>query len=274
MVPALVLVVAALLSLQPVMLSFISHPVFAQGAAAPAAAAPLLDYDTFKTRVQPILLATRSGNARCAACHARGAGSYLEPLPAGSTTFTEDQSRRNFDRVSRLVVPGEPLKSILLTNPLDTEAGGSSWHEGGKHWHSQNDPEWQTLAAWVRTRPVAPPAPPAPALNYETFKTRVQPILTATRSGNARCAACHARGAGSYLEPLPAGSTTFTEDQSRRNFERVSRLVVPKEPLKSILLTNPLDSDAGGTPWHEGGKHWHSQNDPEWQTLAAWVRGS
>ena len=48
------------------------------------------------------------------------------------------------------MVPGDPLKSILLTNPLDTEAGGSPWHEGGKHWHSQTDPEWQTLAAWVR----------------------------------------------------------------------------------------------------------------------------
>ena len=175
--------------------------------------------------------------------------------------------------MSRLVVPGEPLKSILLTNPLDTEAGGTPWHEGGKHWHSQNDPEWQTLAAWVRTRPAAPPAPATPRLNYETFKARVQPILLATRTGNARCAACHARG-GSYLEPLPAGSATYSEDQSRRNFDRVSRLVVPGEPLKSILLTNPLDTEAGGSAWHEGGKHWHSQNDPEWQALAAWVRGS
>src|SRR5580765_198205 len=118
--------------------------------------------------------------------------------------------------------------------------------------------------------------PPAPALDYEVFKTKVQPIFLAARTanGNARCAACHSRGAGAYLEPLPPGSTTWTEDQSRRNFDRVSRLVVPGEPLKSILLINPLDTEAGGTPWHEGGKHWHSQNDAEWQTLAAWVRGS
>jgi hypothetical protein len=242
--------------------------------------APALDYEVFKTKVQPIFLAARTanGNARCAACHSRGAGAYLEPLPAGSTTWTEDQSRRNFDRVSRLVVPGEPLKSILLTNPLATEAGGSSWHEGGKHWMSQNDPEWQTLAAWVSTKPAAPAAAASavPRLNYEVFRTKVQPIFLAARTanGNARCAACHSRGAGAYLEPLPPGSTTWTEDQSRRNFDRVSRLVVPGEPLKSILLINPLDTEAGGTPWHEGGKHWHSQNDAEWQTLAAWVRGS
>ena len=78
MVPALVLVVAALLSLPSVMASFISPPVFAQ-AAAPAAAAPLLDYETFKTRVQPILLATRTGSARCAACHARAAAVTWSP---------------------------------------------------------------------------------------------------------------------------------------------------------------------------------------------------
>ena len=244
----------------------------AQGTPAP----PALDYEVFKAKVQPILAAPRAGNARCSACHTRGGGGYLEPLPPGGTTWTEDQSRRNFDRVSRLVVPGEPLKSILLLNPLDSEAGGTPWHEGGKHWHSQRDPEWQTLAAWVSTKPAAPAAPAsaAPRLNYDTFKAKVQPILAAPRAGNARCAACHTRGAGGYLEPLPPGGTTWTEDQSRRNFDRVSRLVVPGDPLKSILLLNPLDTGAGGTPWHEGGKHWHSQNDAEWQTLAAWVRGS
>ena len=110
-----------------------------------------LDYDVFKTRVQPILMSPRKGNARCIACHSRGGGNaYLEPLAPGSTTYTEEQSRRNFERIQRLVVPGEPLKSVLLTNPLAEDAGGSHWHGGGKHWHSQNDAEWQTLASWVR----------------------------------------------------------------------------------------------------------------------------
>lgn len=117
------------------------------GSAAPA----MLDYEVFKTRVQPILLSPRKGNARCSACHATGGGnSYLETLPPGSTTFTEEQTRRNFERVQRLVTPGDPMKSILLTNPLAQEAGGSHWHGGGKHWQSQSDAEWQTLAAWVR----------------------------------------------------------------------------------------------------------------------------
>jgi hypothetical protein len=256
-----------------------------------------LDFEIFRNRVQPILTSPRKGNARCTACHSRGGGnSYLEPLSPGSSAYTEEQSRRNFDRIQRLVVPGEPLKSVLLVNPLAEEAGGSHWHGGGKHWQSQNDPEWQVLAAWVRagsagagrTTPAAPGSPSAvsppstassPAttsrLNFDVFKNRVQPILTSPRKGNARCTACHSRGGGnSYLEPLSPGSSAYTDEQSRRNFERVQRLVVPGEPLKSLLLINPLAEEAGGSHWHGGGKHWQSQNDPEWQVLAAWVRGS
>lgn len=149
MARALVLVTAVFVS-WPVAWLAIPRPLFAQGTGASTPATSLLDYDVYKTRVQPILTSPRKGNARCTACHTRGGGSYLEPLPPGSEAYTEEQSRRNFERVSRLVVPGDPLKSVLLTNPLDTEAGGSHWHGGGKHWHSQDDPEWQTLAAWVR----------------------------------------------------------------------------------------------------------------------------
>lgn len=126
-------------------------PLLAQQAGSSAATTSSLDFEVFKARVQPILMTPRKGNARCIACHSRGGGnSYLEPLAPGSTTYTEEQTRRNFERVQRLVVPGEPLKSLLLTNPLAEEAGGSHWHGGGKHWESQDNPEWQTLAAWVR----------------------------------------------------------------------------------------------------------------------------
>jgi len=249
-----------------------------------------LDYETFKTRVQPILMAARKGNARCLSCHSRGGGNtYLEPLAPGATTYTEEQTRRNFERVQKLVVPGEPLKSILLTNPLAEEAGGSHWHGGGKHWPSQENAEWRTLAEWVRSPSpgaavaasappaAAAPAPAAPAsrLDFTVYRTKVEPILMASRKGNARCLSCHSRGGGNaYLEPLPEGTSSYTEEQSRRNFERVSKLVTPGDPLKSILLTNPLAEEAGGSHWHGGGKHWQSQSHPEWQTLAAWVKGA
>jgi hypothetical protein len=268
-------------------------PASAPPPAASALPASPLDYEVFRTRVQPILASARKGNARCISCHSRGGGnSYLEPLTPGSSTYTEEQTRRNFERIQRLVVPGEPLESVLLVNPLAEEAGGSHWHGGGKHWQSQNDPEWQILANWVRSAktsatvtivdgaPVAarPPAPTyAPsAFDFNVYRTKVEPILTAARKGNARCIACHSRGGGNaYLEPLAPGTASYSEEQSRRNFERITgRLVVPGQPLKSPLLMNPLAEEAGGSHWHGGGKHWQSQDHPEWQTLATWVRGA
>ena len=109
-----------------------------------------LDYQFFKDRVQPVFLKKRPGNARCIVCHNRGAATYLQPLAPGSTTWDEDQSRKNFEAVKRYVVPGNPLKSKLLMHPLAEEAGGDDFHGGGHHWKSQDDPEWQTMAAWVR----------------------------------------------------------------------------------------------------------------------------
>ena len=112
-------------------------------------AAPSLDYTYFKDKVQPILLKKRPGHARCVTCHEHGS----PPLPAlepGASTWSEEQSRRNFEIWKLFVVPGQPLKSPLLLHPLAGAAGGDRFHAGGKHWKSQNDPEWQTLAAWVR----------------------------------------------------------------------------------------------------------------------------
>ena len=107
-----------------------------------------LDFEFFKSKVQPIFLAKRPGHARCISCHASGTPLRLQPLSAGSTTWNDEESRKNFDAVRRFVVPGS-AKSRLLIHPLAEQAGGDFFHNGGKHWDSQNDPEWQTLKAWV-----------------------------------------------------------------------------------------------------------------------------
>jgi len=112
------------------------------------AAAPSLDYEFFKTRVQPIFLAERAGHARCIACHGSGTPLRLQPLDAGRTAWTEEESRKNFDAVRRMVVPGS-LKSRLLMHPLAEADGGDFYHNGGKHWASRQDAEWLTLKAWV-----------------------------------------------------------------------------------------------------------------------------
>ncbi len=112
------------------------------------------------------------------------------------------------------------------------------------------------------------------SLNYEFFKTKVQPILLAKRPGHARCVACHAvKNTAFRLQPLSPGSATWNEQESRKNFEAVQRVVVPGN-LESILLIHPLTEQAGGDFFHSGGKHFDSQNDPAWQTLKAWVLGA
>ena len=118
----------------------------AQGQAAPPR--PSLDYEYFKAKIQPIFLAKRTGHARCVVCHSAGTPMRLQALDPGAATWTEDESRKNFDVVRREVAPGS-LKSKLLVHPLAEAAGGDFFHNGGKHFNSQNDAEWQTLRNWV-----------------------------------------------------------------------------------------------------------------------------
>lgn len=112
-------------------------------------ALPELDFLFFKERVQPIFLAKRTGHARCVTCHTHRSPP-LQELSPGATTWDNEQSRQNFDAWKLFVVPGKPLESSVLRHPLAQEAGGDAFHAGGKHFNSQGDPEWQTLAAWVR----------------------------------------------------------------------------------------------------------------------------
>ena len=124
------------------------NPALSAQAASSSAAPASLDYEFFKVRVQPIFLAKRPGHARCIACHGSGTPLRLQPLSPGSTGWNEEETRKNFDAVRRVVVPNS-LKSRLLVHPLTEEAGGDFYHSGGKHWSSQGDVEWQTLKAWV-----------------------------------------------------------------------------------------------------------------------------
>jgi hypothetical protein len=112
--------------------------------------ASTLDYAYFKSKVQPLLVEKRPGHARCSTCHSRSTAFRLQELPRGRTAYTEEESRKNFDAASRMVLPGVPLKSRLLVMPLAHEAGGTEFHPGGKHWTSQDDPEWKILADWVK----------------------------------------------------------------------------------------------------------------------------
>ena len=117
-----------------------------------ATQAPALDYNAFKTRVQPIFLAKHDGFARCYVCHSQGTGFRLQRLSEGAAAWTEEQSRQNFQAVQHLVTVGNPITSRLLLMPLAHEAGGTEFHPGGKRWTSQSNAEWRAIADWVRGR--------------------------------------------------------------------------------------------------------------------------
>jgi hypothetical protein len=109
-----------------------------------------LDYETFKSRVEPIFLERREGHVRCYVCHSENNnGLHLQRLSPGATTWDDEQSRKNFESVSGLVAPNDPASSRLLIHPLAPEAGGDLFHSGGRQFESKNDPDWKVLAQWA-----------------------------------------------------------------------------------------------------------------------------
>jgi hypothetical protein len=112
--------------------------------------APKLDYEFFKSRVEPVFLTKRADHARCYVCHAESNNAFhLERLSPGAHEWTDEQSRRNFEMLSILVNPGDPDTSRLMLHPLAPEGGGDVYHSGGRQFASKHDPAWRTLAAWI-----------------------------------------------------------------------------------------------------------------------------
>ncbi|MEX2583119.1 MAG: hypothetical protein WD766_07585 [Gemmatimonadota bacterium] len=257
-------------------------------AAAAHLAAPLptvldtLDFAYYRDRVEPILLRDRGGFgpsvSACVTCHVKSHTPMpLEPLNVradGSVYWTEEQSRRNYAVLASLVTPGAPEQSRFLRQPLERDAGGSSFHVGGKFWTSTDDPEWQTIAEWVR-RATADGTTLASvaSVDFDFFRTCVQRIFVDKRPGKAECINCHSGGARNFARSIPDGRAYWNEEESRQNFGVLSRYIEPGFPMRSRFLTHPLHPDAGGDHFHGGGRRWDSQDDPEWRMLEAWVRG-
>jgi YVTN family beta-propeller protein len=252
----------------------------ATGGAAQQKAA--LDFDEYRTRIEPIFLKKREGGMRCYDCHALMVTRLrLVPLTPGNTAWTAEQSRNNFEVVAKLVTPSDPLHSRLLLHPLAAEAGGDPTHTGGKFWATQNDPEWQMLADWVRhTSPretasgetLAASNPSS--LDFAFFKSKVQPIFLKERPGHARCYGCHTMSNRDFhLETLSPGNQDWTDEQSELNFQSALKQIVSGDPDASRLLIHPLAPEAGGEAFHSGGRQFASPSDPDWATIAEWVRG-
>jgi YVTN family beta-propeller protein len=112
-------------------------------------------------------------------------------------------------------------------------------------------------------------------LDFEYFKNEVQPIFLAKRNNNIRCVQCHIRSSSFRLQPLEDHALFWNDEQSRLNYASARAFVVPGlDPLNSRLLTHPLATKAGGDPFHGGGVHFTTTDDPEWRIIADWVAGA
>ena len=87
---------------------------------------------------------------RCMICHIDSNNHFrLERMSPGASSWNEEQSRKNFEMISKLVNPGDPDTSMLTNHPLAPEAGGHAFHSGGRQFNSKDDPDWKILVQFV-----------------------------------------------------------------------------------------------------------------------------
>jgi hypothetical protein len=236
------------------------------------------DADAFRKTIEPIFMRDRGGTmpgyAACVMCHTWQTSLRFDlETPANDAGWTPEQSQRNFEMITQLLNTRTPENSWLLLKPLEPKAGGLG-HTGGTYWSSREDPEYQTVLKWIRSLPAERYVPkPAPAVDFEFFRACVQNVFNTPREGHIKCSNCHNAGLMGFA-PVPGqGRGEWNEEEARQAFRVISRLIVAGNPVQSRFLLKPLHPDGGGSYAHNGPRRWQNRDDPEWQMLAAWVRG-
>ena len=235
------------------------------------------DIERYRNTVEKVFMTDRGGTvpgmAACVMCHTwQTSVRFTLETPATDAGWTVEQSRKNFDVVTKLINTASPATSRLLLKPLDLSAGGMT-HTGGSFWRSRNDPEYQAILNWISSLPADKYVAKAdPALDFDFFRSCVQPVFANAREGHIKCSNCHAGGLIGFA-PAPQDGKAWNDQEARRAFSTLSRLILPGNPDQSRFLLKPLHPDGGGSYTHNGPRRWQSRQDPEWQMLAGWVRG-
>ncbi len=235
------------------------------------------DIERYRSTVEKVFMTDRGGTtpgyAACVMCHTwQTSVRFTLETPATDAGWTVEQSRKNFDVVTRLVNTTAPATSRLLLKPLEPAAGGMG-HTGGSFWKSRTDPEYLALLNWISSLPADRyAAKPEPPLDFDFFRACVQPVFANAREGHIKCSNCHAAGLIGFA-PLAQDGRAWNDQEAKRAFSTISRLIIAGNPEQSRFLLKPLHPDGGGSYTHNGPRRWPSRNDPEFQMLSQWVRG-
>ncbi len=218
------------------------------GARDAQAADPAPDFSYFKERIEPVLQQV------CAQCHAgKGKGSFGLIVHAVGAPFPDEEHRVNYATALKLIVPGKPEQSKFLLKPLAKRDGGIK-HEGNDRIFKGTPAysAWVDFINGVKGEVASKPAPTAPTSapgqpDLGFFMARVEPVLLGV------CSRCHAGvGKGQFALIIHEGGTRFPLADHRKNYDTVTRLLVPGKPESSKFLLKPLAERDGGVK-HTGG---------------------
>lgn len=235
------------------------------------------DIEAYRNSVEKVFLTDRGGTmpgyAACVMCHTwQTSVRFSLETPATDAGWTMDQSRKNFEVVTKLVNTAAPATSRLLLKPLDPSAGGMG-HTGGTFWKSRSDPEYLDVLKWIESLPADRYVAKAEAaVDFDFFRACVQPIFANPREGHIRCSNCHSGGLIGFA-PAPQSGSAWSDQEAKRAFSTLVRLIIPGNPEQSRFMLKPLHPDDGGSYTHNGPRRWQSRSDPEWRMLAEWIRG-
>lgn len=117
--------------------------------------AGVLDYDLFKTAVQPVLDLRGCSQG---GCHYRdksnpssgGPGGSFRVFDCANDSCSDDELRADYDSATGMSDPANPAGSKLLRKPLSEGAGGIQ-HLGGDIFSDATDSDYLSLLGWIQS---------------------------------------------------------------------------------------------------------------------------
>ncbi len=198
-------------------------------------------FDTFKSKVQPVLKACSA-----ASCH----GNVVADLSL-TCGDSEEQLKWNHFIASQFV-SATPESSELLRRPLDPARGGV-FHEGGIVFSSSDEASYKDLLAWAKDRGGA-----SVSLSDDGFKffaNRVQPMMV--RKG-CMFLGCHSPSMFHDLRLRGGSGGQFSMVATRRNYD-MSRLMLsvesPDPNVSRLIAKNLYPFDRDIDPQAMGSRH-------------------